>query len=136
MILCAGPLCVACCVVLITRNWGKKKVKKNCQLSSSFFLWTLYCNIIILALTPYYEMASAFFEINCFTYRHYCWWTWVSFNISSKYFCKIVHPAPSLTHVISFLALMNLCPILKLKENLFCWKAIDSDKKNSSQIIS
>ena len=74
-------------------------------------------------------MASAFFEINCFTYRNYCWWTWASFNISSKYFCKIVHPAPSLHYGIPFSALMNLCPILKRKENLFCWKAIDSDKK-------
>ena len=52
-----------------------------------------------------------------------------SFNISGKYFCKIVYPAPSLHYGIPFSALMNLCLILKRKENLFCWKAIDSDKK-------
>ena len=52
-----------------------------------------------------------------------------SFNISGKYFCKIVYPAPSLHYGIPFSALMNLCPISKRKENLFCWKAIDSDKK-------
>ena len=129
MILCAGPLCVACCVVLITRNWGKKKVKKNCQLSSSFFLWTLYCNIIILALTPYYEMASAFFEINCFTYRHYC----CIFQYIRQVFLQNSISCPILALWHPIFSFDEFMPYFKTKRKFVLLESNRLGQKNSSQ---